>query len=106
MVNTYSKDKVYLCKNDNYNQINFWKKFDNNEYSTYNNSLIMNRTNIEDDSKLNNTLNYNQDKYYCQKNSLTNIKNIPKPKKFKKKIPPIPMRKTVGFNSINNSFFF
>ena len=106
MDNTYSKDKTYLCKNDNYNQINFWKKFDNNEYSTYNNSLIMNRTNIEDDSKLNNTLNYNQDKYYCQKNSLTNIKNIPKPKKFKKKIPPIPMRKTVGYNSINNSFFF
>ena len=26
-------------------------------------------------------------------------------KKFKKKIPPIPIRKTVGFNSINNSFY-
>ena len=106
MDNTYSKDKIFLNKNDNYNQINIWKKFENNEYSTYNNSLIMNRTNIEDDSKLNNTLNFNQDKYYYQKNSLTNIKNIPKPKKFKKKIPPIPIRKTVGFNSINNSFYF
>ena len=106
MDNTYSKDKTYLNKNDNFNQINIWKKFENNEYSTHNNSLIMNRTNIEDDSKLNNTINYNQDKYFFQKNSLTNIKNIPKPKKFKKKIPPIPMRKTVGFNSINNSFYF
>ena len=105
MDNTYSKDKTYLNKNDNYNQTNILKKLENNDYSTYNNSLIMNRTNIEDDSKLNNTINYIQDKYYYQKNSLTNIKNIPKPKKFKKKILPIPTRKTVGFNSINNSYF-
>ena len=83
---TYYKPRVKLNlnKTENINNI-FWKKFDNNEYYTHNNSFIMNRTNIDDDLKLNNTINFNQEKYFNQKNSLTNINNIPKPKKFKKK---------------------
>jgi len=96
MDNTYYENKTYMNKNDNYNN-SFLK---NNGYYSQNNSFVMNNTNIEDESKLNNS---NQDKdYYC-KNTYT---NIPKPKKFKKKIPPIPIRRSNDYNINNNSFYF
>ena len=102
---TYYKPRINLNLNRNENINNsFWKKFDNNEYFTHNNSFIMNRTNIDDDFKLNNTIDYNQEKYINQKNSFTNINNIPKPQKFKKKITPIPIRRPNESN--NNSFCF
>ena len=96
MDNTYYQSKTYMNKNDNYNNNSFWK---NNEYYSHNNSFVMNNTNIEEESKLNKS---NQDKdYYC-KNTYT---NIPKPKKFKKNIPPIPIRRSNDYNN-NNSFYF
>ena len=76
MDNTYYQSKTYINKNDNYNNNSFYK---NNEYYSHNNSFVMNNTNIEEESKLNNS---NQDKDYYYKNTYT---NIPKPKKFKKK---------------------
>ena len=97
MDNTYYQNKTYMNKNDNYNNNSFWK---NNEYYSHNNSFVMNNTNIEDESKLNNS---NQDKDYYYKNTYT---NIPKPKKFKKRIPPIPIRRSNDYNINNNSFYF
>ena len=97
MDNTYYQSKTYINKNDNYNNNSFYK---NNEYYSHNNSFVMNNTNIEEESKLNNS---NQDKDYYYKNTYT---NIPKPKKFKKKIPPIPIRRSNDYNINNNSFYF
>ena len=97
MDNTYYQNKTYMNKNDNYNNNSFWK---NNEYYSHNNSFVMNYTNIEEESKLNNS---NQDKdYYCKNTYI----NIPKPKKFKKNIPPIPIRRSNDYYLNNNSFYF
>ena len=97
MDNTYYQNKTYKNKIDHYNNNSYWK---NNEYYSNNNSFAMNNTNIEDESRLDNS---NQDKDYNNKNSYI---NIPKPKKFKKKIPPIPIRKSNDYNIDNNSFYF
>jgi hypothetical protein len=98
----YYRPKGYRKRNDDNNN-SFWKQLDNNDYFSYNNSFI-NRTNNDEDLKLNNTINYNHDKIIKRKNSLILINNIPKPNKFKKKIPPIPRKSNVSSN--NNSFYF
>jgi hypothetical protein len=72
----------------------------------------MTGTNLEENINipninLNNTVNYNKDKLYKHKTSLTtinSINSIPRPQKFRKKIPPIPIRKMSESN--NNSFYF
>ena len=102
---TYYKPIIYINKNENNNS--FCKKSENSEYFTQNNSFFMNGTNIEDNIgniNLNNTINYNKEKYYKQKNIITSVNHIPKPQKFKKKIPPIPIKKINESN--NNSFYF
>ena len=102
---TYYKPIIYINKNDNNNS--FYKKLDNNEFFTQNNSFYLNGTNIEDNTtniNLNNTINYNREKYYKNKNIITSIKNIPKPKKFRRGIPPIRIKKINESN--NNSFYF
>ena len=101
---TYYKPIIYINKNENNNS--FLKKSENNDFFTQNNSLFLNGTNIEDNItniNLNNTINYDKEKYYKQKNIITTIRNIPKPKKFKRGIPPIPIKK---INESNNSFYF
>ena len=99
---TYYKPLLYLNSNENNNS--FLKKSDNNGYYSQNNSFYMNKSNNDEDNKLNNTINYNQEKYAKRKYSLIMMNNIPKPQKLKKKIPPIPIRKSN--ESYNNSFYF
>ena len=70
----------------------------------YKNNYFYDRTNIDEQYKLNNMEIYNQEKYNNHKSSLTTINSIPKPQKFKKKIPPLPIKKSTEFN--NNSFYF
>ena len=99
----YYRPTGYTNRNEISNN-SFWKKFDNTEYYSHNNSFNINRTNIDEDFKLNNTMNYNHDKNIKRKNSLTTINSIPKPQNFRKKIPPIPRKSNVSSN--NNSFYF
>ena len=103
---TYYKPIIYINKNENNS---FCKKSDNSDFFTQNNSFFMNGTNLEDNlnlqnNNLNNTINYNKEKYYRQKNIISSINAIPKPQKFRKKIPPIPIKKINESNS--NSFYF
>ena len=104
---TYYKPIIYINKNENNNS--FCKKSENSEFFTQNNSFFMNGINLEENFNptninLNNTINYNKEKYYKHKNSLSTINSIPKPQKFRKKIPPIPIRKINESNNI--SFYF
>ena len=98
---TYYKPIIYINKNESTNS--FCKKSENSDFFSHNNSFFMNNNddNINLNINLNNTINYNKEKYSKQKNSLTTIKSIPKPKKFRKNIPPIPIKK---FNE--SSFYF
>ena len=104
---TYYKPIIYINKNENNNS--FCKKSENSEFFTQNNSFFMNGINLEENFNpininLNNTINYNKEKYYKHKNSLSTINSIPRPQKFRKKIPPIPIKK---INESNNfSFYF
>ena len=104
---TYYKPIIYINKNENNNS--FCKKSENSEFFTQNNSFFMNGINLEENYNptninLNNTINYNKEKYYKHKNSLSTINSIPRPQKFRKKIPPIPIKK---INESNNfSFYF
>ena len=107
---TYYKPIIYINKNENNNS--FCKKSENSDFFTQNNSFFMTGTNLEENINipninLNNTVNYNKDKLYKHKTSLTtinSINSIPRPQKFRKKIPPIPIRKMSESN--NNSFYF
>ena len=96
---TYYKPIIYINKNENNNS--FCKKSENSDFFTQNNSFFMNGINLEENNapnnNLNNTINYN----YRQKNWSG---NIPHPQKFRKKIPPIPIKKLNESN--NNSFYF
>ena len=100
----YYRPTGVMIRNDNNNS--FWKKFDNTEcYSYSNNSFNMNRTNIDEELKLNNTINNeNNGKIIKRKNSLILINSIPKPQNFRKKIPPIPRKSSNSSN--NNSIYF
>ena len=104
---TYYKPIIYINKNENNNS--FCKKSENSEFFTQNNSFFMNGINLEENFNptninLNNTVGYNKEKYYKHKNSLSTINSIPRPQKFRKKIPPIPIKK---INESNNfSFYF
>ena len=97
---TYYRLTPYINIYDNYNS--FLRKYNNNEYYSQNNSFNNSGTNTIEDIRLNNTVNYYTKKYNKHKNSLTTINNIPKPKKYKNKIPSIQIKKSN--ESINNSF--
>ena len=97
MDGTYSKPESYI---NIFNNKSFSRKYIN--YNNYcENNYFYNRTNIDEEYKLNNMEIYNQEKDNNHKSSLT---TIPKPQKFKKKIPPLPIKKSTEF--INNSFYF
>ena len=111
---TYSKPASYInlfndkllsmlnkIKIQRYN--NFSRKYDIYE-NYYKNNYFYNRSNIDEEYKLNNMEFYNQEKYNNHKSSLTTINSIPKPQKFKKKIPPLSIKKSAEFNK--NSFYF
>ena len=98
---TYYKPIIYINKNENNNS--FCKKSENSDFFTHNNSFFMNAINLDENINapninLNNTINYN----YNSKQK--NIMTIPHPNKFRKKIPPIPIKKLNESN--NNSFYF
>ena len=98
---TYYKPIIYINKNENNNS--FCKKSENSDFFTHNNSFFMNPINLDENINapninLNNTFNYN----YNSKQR--NMMSIPHPNKFRKKIPPIPIKKLNESN--NNSFYF
>ena len=68
---TYYKPIIYINKTENNNS--FCKKSENSEFFTQNNSFFMNGTNMEDNNNiiqninLNNTIDYNKEKYFRQK---------------------------------------
>ena len=98
---TYYKPIIYINKNENNNS--FCKKSENSDFFTHNNSFFMNAINLDENINapninLNNTINYD----YNSKQK--NIMTIPHPNKFRKKIPPIPIKKLNESN--NNSFYF
>ena len=98
---TYYKPIIYINKNENNNS--FCKKSENSDFFTHNNSFFMNGINLDENINapninLNNTINYNYN--IKQKNNMS----IPHPNKFRKKIPPIPIKKLNESN--NNSFYF
>jgi len=49
-------------------------------------------------------IDYNKENYLRQKNVTTSINSIPRPRKYRKRIPPIPINKIN--ESDNNSFYF
>ena len=100
---TYYKPTLFINKYENNNN-SFMKKYEPNEYYSQNNSYNINRTNIDEDIKLNNTVNYNQENIIKHTNSLSTVNSIPKPQKSKKKIPPIPIKRSN--ESSNNSLYF
>ena len=102
---TYYKPIIYINKNENNNS--FCKNPDYSDFFTQNNSFIMNGTNVEDNIpniNLNKTIDCNKDNYLRQKNITTSIYSIPRPRKYRKRIPPIPIKKINESN--NNSFYF
>ena len=102
---TYYKPIIYINKNENNNS--FCKKSEYSDFFTQNNSFFMNGTNIEDNIpniNLNKTIDYNKENYLRQKNVTTSINSIPRPRKYRKRIPPIPINKIN--ESDNNSFYF
>ena len=102
---TYYKPIIYINKNENNNS--FCKNPDYSDFFTQNNSFIMNGTNVEDNIpniNLNKTIDCNKENYLRQKNITTSIYSIPRPRKYRKRIPPIPIKKINESN--NNSFYF
>ena len=102
---TYYKPIIYINKNENNNS--FCKKSEYSDFFTQNNPFFMNGTNIEDNIpniNLNKTIDYNKENYLRQKNVTTSINSIPRPRKYRKRIPPIPINKIN--ESDNNSFYF
>ena len=100
---TYYKPTLFINNYENNNN-SFLKKYDLNEYYSQNNSFNIIRTNFDEDNKSNNTVNYNRENFIKHTNSLSTVNSIPKPKKFKKKIPPISIKRQNESN--NNSLYF
>ena len=93
----YYKLPKYMNNYEN-NKNNFLKKSDNNEYNSQNNSFNINSPNIEEDS-----INDGEEKNIIHKKSLTPINSIPRPQKFKKKIPLNLSKKTK--DNVNNPLY-
>ena len=86
-----SMDPSYITPSQNINI------YDINENS------FNNRAKIDEEFKLNKTENYNNKKLSKSNYSYLSLNSIPKPQKFKKKIPPIPIKKSS--ETENNCFY-